>query len=125
MPEQFALPVCLRYSLLTLGYYFMTDKIKPLHVPGNFDANASFQDRVVFTLAYLGSAGTEEITAGLISRDAKHKDEYSSEKVSALLDQLYDAGLINGEKEGQKVTYNLSKITRPNTGKVNPADLNF
>jgi len=101
----------------------MANGIKPLNVPANFVKEASLQDRVVFVLAYLRNAGAEEVAAELVSRDGKHKSEYEEERVAKLLKSLYDTGLVNGKEIGEKVIYNLSKITSPNTGKVDPEDL--
>lgn len=92
------------------------EAFKPLSIPSSFDKAENLEDQVVFTLATLGEATAAQVYEKL-KDDAPDVD---ANEVSSILDGYFEKGLLKGQPSDAGTIYDLSKITEPNKGFVNP-----
>ncbi|SEN91113.1 hypothetical protein SAMN05216436_1255 [bacterium A37T11] len=97
--------------------------MKPLHVPANFNKTAPIQEQIVFALAYLGDASSNQVGAKLAALDPSKDAKSYSEQSSQILKELFDKGLINGAERNGTYYYNLSKEVTAHTGNIDPEKL--
>lgn len=95
------------------------EEFKPLHIPSSYNNADSEEDRIIFALATLGEGSSEEVFSKLRELDPNTSD-LTPESIESLLNHFYDKGLLKGNEQGGKLVYNLSKITDPNKGYVDP-----
>ncbi|MGI4021035.1 MAG: hypothetical protein ACRYFA_05975 [Janthinobacterium lividum] len=89
---------------------------EPIHVPYRYNETDSTKQKVIFALGQLGEATAAEIITKLKQVNA---DETITEANTAeILKNLYDQGMIKGEDHQGQLSYNLSKIEKPNTGRT-------
>ena len=93
------------------------EEFKPLHIPSSYNENDSEEDRVIFALANLGEGSAEEVSSKLKEFGSA---DIRPERIEELLHHFYDKGLLKGNEESGTLVYNLSKITDPNKGYVDP-----
>lgn len=89
---------------------------EPIHVPYRYNEKDSTEQKVIFALGQLGEGTVNEI---IIKLKQVNADETITETEAAeILKNLYDQGLIKGEEHQGQLSYNLSKIEKPNTGRT-------
>lgn len=93
--------------------------LEPIHVPYRYNKDDSDEQKLIYALAQLGEATTNEIVEKL--KQANTAEEITTVQAEEILKPLYDHGLINGEKKDEKLIYNLHKILTQNSGRT---DLN-
>ncbi len=96
------------------------DAHKPIHVPAHFDENDSIENKIIYVLGQLEEASAKEI--GFRLAELENSDDIASFQSAAEkhLAYLYKEGLIKGIEGEDDLRFNLSKIERPNSGKINP-----
>lgn len=93
---------------------------KPIYVPANYYPEDSLENKIIYTLAHLEQATPQEVGLKLAELEAADDvTSYQQEAENYLL-KLYDMGLIKGTETDDGIIFNLSKIEKPNGGKVNP-----
>lgn len=96
------------------------EAFKPLQIPADYHSAEGQQDKILYALAQLGEGTSREVTNKLLELDPDMNNDQLIEQTDALLNSLFEKGLLNGgEKEG-KIHYNLSKVTQANEGAVDP-----
>lgn len=94
---------------------------EPIHVPYRYNEQDSTEQKIIFALGQLGEATADEL---IIKLKQVNADETITETEAAeTLKNLYDQGLIKGENHQNRLSYNLSKIEKPNTGRTNISGL--
>ncbi len=94
---------------------------EPIHVPYRYNEQDSTEQKIIFALGQLGEATADEL---IIKLKQVNADETITETEAAeTLKNLYDQGLIKGENYQGRLSYNLSKIEKPNTGRTNISGL--
>jgi hypothetical protein len=96
------------------------EEFKPLQIPAAYSEAASWQDKVLFALAQLGEATSDEVSETLGELDPNIKNKELAEQTNQILRGLFDKGLLNGGEQKGCMYYNLSKITHANEGEVDP-----
>src|SRR5690606_33667108 len=93
---------------------------KPIHVPAHYEEGDSIEDKIIYVLGQLEEASAKEV--GLKLAELENSDDVShfQDAASKHLSYLYNEGLIKGIEDEDDLRYNLSKIERPNSGKINP-----
>lgn len=94
------------------------EKYKPLLVPAHFNADDSLEDKIIFTLAQLGSATSEEVGYELAQLENNQDIAFYQKETNKYLLGLYNEGLIKGIDSEDGLRYDLSKIERANSGSV-------
>lgn len=95
------------------------EEFKPLQIPPSFEKAEGLEQQTIFLLAKLGEAGAVEVNEAYQSETGQAMPE----EISAILGNLYEKGLIKGINSENGIVYNLSKITEPNRGYVDPEAL--
>ncbi|MDN5289552.1 MAG: hypothetical protein JWR38_5826 [Mucilaginibacter sp.] len=94
------------------------NEYKPLHVPHEYQENACTQDNVIYALAQLKEATTNEVATKL-SLLAPEITLFTHQKnAEEVLNYLFNKGLIKAINKNGELNYNLSKIEIPNSGKA-------
>ncbi|MDT3405089.1 hypothetical protein [Mucilaginibacter terrae] len=96
------------------------EEFKPVAPPDAFYADADWQDKVLYALAQLGEGTAPDVAAKLTEYAPKEAPQNLHRQAEQVLTKLYDKGLIAGAEQDGEITYSLSKITTPNTGKTDP-----
>lgn len=93
---------------------------KPIHVPAYFNENDTLEDKIIYVLGQLEEASANEV--GFKLAELENSDDVTHFQNSAAkhLSYLYKEGLIKGIEAEEELRFNLSKIERPNSGKINP-----
>jgi hypothetical protein len=93
---------------------------KPIHVPAHFDENDWLENKIIYVLGQLEEASANEI--GFKLAELENSDDVSQFQNAATkhLAYLYKEGLVKGIEGEEELRFNLSKIERPNSGKINP-----
>ena len=94
------------------------EQFKPLAIPSSYDRAMALEDRILFSLASIGEGSIDEVMNKMEELDPKNNTEKAH--VSEILNSLYDKGLIKATDINNVRTFDLTKITQPNTGYVNP-----
>jgi len=92
------------------------EEFKPLFIPAHFEDADTLEQKITFALAQLGQASATQVFAEL----QKYDTEETETEVAAVLDYLFEKGRIKGAETNGTMHYDLSKITQPNDGAVNP-----
>lgn len=104
---------------MTLSDKDFRDEYKPIQIPASYKLSDSLEDRAIFALASLGEANGDEVFEKIREFEPSIK-EVTIKFIKQYLFTLYEKGLLKGNKEGSSIRYNLSKITAPNEGYVDP-----
>lgn len=94
--------------------------IRPLHVPARHNPDAPLRERVVFALALIGKGNAADVAAKLKELGDADAGEPG---VAEVLAALYEKGLVNGTTNAAQREYDMAKVTRPHTGRVDPEAL--
>ncbi len=87
---------------------------EPLLVPYRYNEEDTTEQKVIFGLGQLGEATAAEV---VIKLKQVHADELATEdQAEEILKNLFNQGLIKAENHAGKISYNLSKIIKPNAG---------
>jgi hypothetical protein len=93
---------------------------KPLHVPAHYDPDASQEEQVIYALGQVGEGSAKDVGIAISKIDGSVQPETFSRIAAVILKRLFDTGHIKGEEKDGIMRYNLSKITTPNDGRVEP-----
>jgi DNA-binding transcriptional ArsR family regulator len=104
---------------MTLSDQDFREEFKPIQIPASYDINDSLKNRIIFALAALGEANGDEVFEKIRQYEPEIK-ELTLKFIKQYLFTLYEKGLLKGRKEGSSIRYNLSKITDPNKGYIDP-----
>ncbi len=104
---------------MTLSDQAFREEFKPIHIPPSYDLSDSLENRAIFALASLGEANGDEVFEKIREFEPGIK-EVTIKFIKQYLFTLYEKGLLKGNKVGSGIRYNLSKITDPNKGYVDP-----
>lgn len=96
------------------------EEYKPLQIPAAYHLDDTQENKIIYALAHLGTGTDAEVVDKLEELEAGIKSEQLIAITSQVLTHLYEKGLIKGEDIRGEMHYNLSKITRPNEGSVDP-----
>jgi hypothetical protein len=96
------------------------DQFKPVAPPEAYHAEADWQDKVLYVLAQLGEGTAPDVAAKLTEYEPNEAPQALHRQAEQVLMNLYEKGLIKGVEQDGEVSYNLSKITEPNTGGTDP-----
>jgi predicted transcriptional regulator len=91
----------------------------PIHVPYKYNEQDTTEQKVIFALGQIGEGTAAEVVTKL--KQVNPNEEVAETEATAILKDLYDQGLIKAENNQSQLSYNLSKIVKPNAGKT---DLN-
>jgi hypothetical protein len=94
------------------------NEYKPLHVPHEYDQSACTQDNVIYALAQLKEGTADEVAAKLSSFDPETDMLVHQKNAEDVLNYLFNKGLIKAINKKGELSYNLSKIEIPNSGKA-------
>jgi hypothetical protein len=86
------------------------DEYKPLHVPHEYDASAGVQNNVIYALAQLKEATANEVAIKLGVLEPATPPFTHQKNAEDVLKYLFN--------KGGELSYNLSKIETPNSGKA-------
>lgn len=98
------------------------EEFKPLQIPASYDITDSLENRTVYALASLGEANSDEVFKKMLEFEPNIQ-KVTIKFIKQYLFTLYEKELLKGTKEGNNIRYNLSKITEPNKGNVDPDGL--
>ncbi len=96
------------------------EKFKPVAPPEAYHAEADWQDKVLYALAQLGEGTAPDVAAKLTEYELKEAPQNLHRQAEQVLQELYSKGLIKGTEQDGEVSYNLSKMTKPNEGGTDP-----
>ncbi|QJD95172.1 hypothetical protein HH214_04390 [Mucilaginibacter robiniae] len=96
------------------------EEFKPVFPPEAYHAEASWQDKVLFALSQLGAGNAPEVATKLAEFETQENATALNQHAEEVLQGLYKKGLIKGHEQSDGLQYDLSKITRPNTGGTDP-----
>ncbi|MGV8878954.1 MAG: hypothetical protein ACOH2A_07980 [Sphingobacteriaceae bacterium] len=96
------------------------EEYKPLQIPAAYHADDTQENKIIYALAQLGSGTDAEVVDKLASLETGIKSEQLIAMTDQVLQHLYEKGLIKGEDIHGEMHYNLSKVTQPNEGSVDP-----
>lgn len=88
----------------------------PIHVPYRYNEEDTTEQKIIYALGQLGEATAIEISNKL--KESNAKETISEHEAEQILKQLHDHGLIKAEDKSGEISYNLSKILKPNAGKT-------
>ncbi|MES2874082.1 MAG: hypothetical protein V4708_10195 [Bacteroidota bacterium] len=98
------------------------EEFKPIQIPASYDLSDTLESRAIFALANLGEGNGDEVFKKMLELEPGIKG-VTIKFIKQYLFTLYEKGLLKGVKEGNSIRYNLSKITEPNEGYVDPDKL--
>ena len=93
---------------------------QPIHVPAHFDEEDTLENKIIYVLGQLEEASANEIGYKLAELENSEDVSHFQNSAAKHLSYLYKEGLIKGIEGDNDLRYNLSKIERPNGGKINP-----
>jgi hypothetical protein len=96
------------------------EAFKPVAPPEAYHPEADWQDKVLYALSQIGEGTAPDVAAKLTELDPQTAPQELHRHTEEVLTGLYDKGLIKGAEQDGEVSYNLSKITTPNTGGTDP-----
>ncbi|WP_428329681.1 hypothetical protein [Mucilaginibacter sp.] len=96
------------------------EEYKPLQVPAHYDTADSQLHKMIFALAQIGEGTATQVIAALEKLEPGFGTDQSRSFVKVTLDDLFKKGHLTGAEHDGLMHYNLSKITRPNGGAINP-----
>jgi len=99
------------------------EEYKPLEIPHAYFPEDTQENKIVFSLAELGEGTVTEVIAKLEELEPGLKDDQLVAITKHVLTGLYDKGLLKGIDKAGTMHYNLSKVTEPNDGTVDPQKL--
>lgn len=99
------------------------EEYKPLEIPHTYFADDTQENKIIFALAELGEGTVTEVAARLEELEPGLKDDQLVAIIKHVLTSLYDKGLLKGTDKAGTMHYNLSKITEPNDGDIDPGKL--
>ncbi|MEJ7692315.1 hypothetical protein [Daejeonella sp.] len=104
---------------MTLSDQAFREEFKPIQIPASYVLSDTLENRAIFALASLGEANGDEVFEKVREFEPGIK-EVTIKFIKQYLFTLYEKGLLKGNKVGSSIRYNLSKITDPNEGYVDP-----
>ncbi len=90
--------------------------LEPIHVPYRYNEHDTPEQKVIYALGQLGEATAAEIVNKLKKVNAE--EAVTEAEAEHILKELYDQGLIKAEQHDNAMSYNLSKIVKPNGGRT-------
>lgn len=96
------------------------EEYKPLQIPAAYHTGDTQENKILYALAQLGEGNSEEVISKLEELEPGIGDEQLTAITPQVLKHLYEKGLLNGVDIQGEMRYNLSKITHPNDGSVDP-----
>lgn len=96
------------------------EEYKPLQIPAAYHPDDTQENKIIYALAQLSTGTDAEVVDKLQSLEAGIKSEQLIAITDQALKHLYEKGLIKGEDIQGEMHYNLSKVTQPNEGSVDP-----
>jgi len=96
------------------------EEFKPIAPPDAYHTDGDWQDKVLYVLAQLGEGTAPDVAAKLTEYEPDEAPQALHRHAEQVLMGLYEKGLIKGAEQYGEVSYNLSKITQPNTGGTDP-----
>jgi hypothetical protein len=108
---------------MTLTDEEFREEYKPLHVPSHFDPADTQENKMIFALAHIGEGTAEDVLAELQKLEKAPVSKQQEALTRETLKLLYKKGLLTGSELSGVVHYDLSKITRANTGDTDPDPL--
>jgi hypothetical protein len=96
------------------------EQFKPVAPPESYQPDASAQDKVLYALSQIGEGNAADVAAKLTEYDTQTPPQELHRLAEQVLTGLYEKGLIKGSEQGSEISFNLSKITQPNTGGTDP-----
>ncbi|MBC7757481.1 MAG: hypothetical protein H7069_01385 [Phormidesmis sp. FL-bin-119] len=107
---------------MTLSDKDFRKEFKPLQIPASYDISDTLENRTIYALASLGEANSDEVFKKMLEFEPNIQ-KVTIKFIKQYLFTLYEKELLRGNKEGNSIRYNLSKITKPNEGFVDPERL--
>lgn len=104
---------------MTLSDQDFREEFKPVYIPASYDVGDTLENRVIFALASLEQGSAEEVFTKLKEFEPGIQN-VTLKFIKRHLYNLYDKGLLKGNKDNGELIYNLSKMTNSNKGYVNP-----
>ena len=105
---------------MTLSDNQFREAFKPLHIPADFDISDTKENKVIYAFAQLGSGTAGDVSRMLSELQPDLIDDATMITPEHILKGLFDRGLLRGREENGDIIYDLSKITTPNKGEVDP-----
>jgi hypothetical protein len=96
------------------------EQFKPVAPPEAYHVDAEWQDKVLYVLAQLGEGTAPDVAEKLTDYEVNESPQVLLRHAEHVLMNLYEKGLIKGAEQDGETSYNLSKITAPNTGGTDP-----
>jgi hypothetical protein len=105
---------------MTLTDEEFREEYKRLYIPAHYNEADTQENKIVFALAQLGEGAVTDVIGKLEQLEPNIVNEQLTVMTKHVLTSLYDRGLLKGEDLRGQMRYNLSKVTEPNKGAVNP-----
>ncbi len=91
--------------------------LEPIHVPYRYNEQDEAEKKILYALGQLGEATAAEVVNKL--KQVNNNEQITETEADNILKGFYDQGLIKGEGHEGEISYNLSKILKPNAGRTN------
>jgi hypothetical protein len=99
---------------MTLSDEEFREAHKPIPVAAHFNEAHTPEEKVIYALAQIGEGTAEQVLQFLRAETAQHLDAVE------ILQRLFLDGRIKGAEKNGEWHYDLSKITVPNDGAIDP-----
>jgi hypothetical protein len=96
------------------------EEFKPVAPPDSYKADDGWQEKVLYALAQLGEGTAPDVAAKLTEYEPQVAPQELHRQAEQVLNSLYEKGLIKGNEQDGEITFDLSKVTSPNTGATDP-----
>lgn len=96
------------------------EEYKPLQIPAAYQTGDTQENKILYALAQLGQGTAANVIDKLEELEPGIIDEQLTAITPQVLKHLYEKGLLNGVDLHGEMHYNLSKITHPNAGSIDP-----
>lgn len=93
--------------------------MKILKVPHEYKHEDQKEDQIIFALAVIEEGNAKDVYDKLIEL-GKAQLTITYNEVEEILSSYYKEGLLKGKSINNVIYYNLNKIEKPNSGKVDP-----
>lgn len=93
--------------------------MKILKVPHEFKQDHKKEDKILFALAMVEEGSKEDVYKKL-QELSESSLNISNQEVDEILTTYYNEGLLKGKSMNNVMYYNLNKMEKPNSGKVDP-----
>jgi|SRR5665213_2718125 len=105
---------------MTLTDEEFREEYKPLYIPAHYNEADTQENKIVYALAQLGEGTVTDVIAKLEQLEPNITNQQLTVMTKQVLTSLYDRGLLKGADQRGQMHYNLSKVTEPNKGAVDP-----